>query len=276
MKNVLITGINGFIGKNLYKKINENYNVYGISRSNKSFIVNDLINLNFENLPNNIDSIIHLAQSINYSENNLEDLLRVNIISIKKLLNYGLKNKIKYFLNFSSGSVYEPYSGNLVESDQIICDSPYAISKQISEQLTNSYSKNFKTCNMRIFFPYGKNQINRLFPRIYKKILNNEMIEISENGSSSKLSPIFIEDLVDITEKFLKNKWQGTYNIASPHTYTIKDIAKIIAKHLNKDVKFTKKEGMKSLNMVPSLKKLKKKISSNKFKKIEDVINTIF
>ena len=45
-----------------------------------------------------------------------------------------------------------------------------------------------------------------------KKIFNNEMIEISENGSSSKLSPIFFKDLVDITEKFLKNKWQGNIN----------------------------------------------------------------
>ena len=239
MKSVLITGINGFIGKNLYKNIKEDYNVFGISRSNKSFIVNDLANLNSANLPTSIDSIIHLAQSVNYSENNLEDLFRVNIFSIKKLLNYGLKNNIKYFLNFSSGSVYEPYSRKLVESDHIICNSPYAISKQASELLTNSYSKHFKTCNMRIFFPYGKNQTNRLIPRIHKKILNNELIEISENGSSSRLSPIFIEDLVYVVEKFLKYKWQGTYNIASPHIYSIKGIAKIVAKHLNKEIKFT-------------------------------------
>ena len=66
MKNILITGVNGFVGQNCLEYFSQFANVFGIdiTGDKKSNIIID--ELNFENLKSfniNFDIIIHLAGS---------------------------------------------------------------------------------------------------------------------------------------------------------------------------------------------------------------------
>ena len=73
MKNLLITGSTGFIGKKLLKKLVKNYNVWCLVRDyqnsknkNVRYIEHNLsYDIPIINLPNNIDTVIHLIILIN-------------------------------------------------------------------------------------------------------------------------------------------------------------------------------------------------------------------
>ncbi len=111
-KNILITGVNGFIGSNFAKKNSKKYNLYGIVKDNKRKIkgVKYLKIKNFYKQTNNkIDYIIHLAQSKNYKEfpNKSKDIFNSNIKLTAEILEFARINRIKKFIYLSTGSVYE-------------------------------------------------------------------------------------------------------------------------------------------------------------------------
>tara|TARA_Y200000002_G_scaffold381085_1_gene394135 strand:- start:784 stop:1239 length:456 start_codon:yes stop_codon:yes gene_type:complete len=119
-KNILITGVAGFIGSKVAQKfINENYNVIGVddlSNGKKKnipkgikFIKADLSSKNiFSLLPKKCFKILHLAgqSSGEMSFDNPVSDLNKNTISTLNLIKYGIEKKVKLFLYASSMSVY--------------------------------------------------------------------------------------------------------------------------------------------------------------------------
>ena len=82
--NILVTGSNGFIGRNLirYLRLNTSHNVYEFSRSHTF--------LELERLLLTIDKVFHFAGSNNYKNNN--DLKKENILLTKRLCEILKKN----------------------------------------------------------------------------------------------------------------------------------------------------------------------------------------
>ena len=112
MKQVIITGVAGFIGSHIAKRfISEGIKVIGIddlSNGKKSNIPKeiDFIQLDLANpdeikkIPTGIEYILHLAgQSsgeISYHEPILD--LKKNTLSTLNLINYGINNNLKNYL----------------------------------------------------------------------------------------------------------------------------------------------------------------------------------
>ena len=105
MKNILITGSSGYIGKLLIKNLLSKSNkikIYALVRENVInnldnviYIKCDLSNISFSKiLPLNIDVVIHLAQSNNYRlfPEKADDIFNINISSTQKLLEWSRKN----------------------------------------------------------------------------------------------------------------------------------------------------------------------------------------
>ena len=275
MKKILITGSSGFIGKNLIDHFNGYFNLILTTRKKrKGLYFLDLRDaINKDTLPNKIDVIIHLAQSRLYSKNNLKDIFDVNVRAIDKLLNFAKQIKVKQFINLSSGSIYNPYNGKMLETDLINPDTYYEYSKYISELLVNEYSNIFTTCNLRVFFPYGRYQNKGFLVRIIKKIYKENYFNLTDDKNII-FSPIFVDDLTKIIENVVNKKWQGTFNISSPYKYSIVDVYKIVSDNLKKNIKI--EESTKSpIRIIPNINKLKNKLPNFKFLKLEETINHI-
>ena len=275
MKKILITGSSGFIGKNLINHFNSHFKLILTSRNkDKGLYFLDLRDaINKDTLPNNIDVIIHLAQSRLYSENNLKDIFEVNIRAIDKLLNFAKQIKVKQFINLSSGSIYNPYTGKMLETDIINPNTYYEYSKYISELLVNEYSNIFTTCNLRVFFPYGKYQNKGFLLRIIKKIYKENYFNLTDD-KNIVFSPIFVDDLTKIIENAVNKNWQGTFNISSPYKYSTAEVYKIISDNLNKKIKID--QSTKSpIRIIPNINKLKKKLPNFRFLKLEETIKFI-
>ena len=163
---ILITGVFGFIGQNLYHNLKHKYDVKGIGRDkkiskiekNNSLIVNkityqNLINLNFQP-----DVILHCAGSGSVSKSYEDKKIDFdkNVITTKILSRFvnGLKNKPLIIL-FSSAAVYGNHC--LKYKKKIIPISPYGKNKLQAENiLKNELAKrNFKLIILRFYSIYG-------------------------------------------------------------------------------------------------------------------------
>lgn len=275
MKKILITGSSGFIGTNLINHFKRNFNLILTSRNKKKnlYFLDLRRTINKQILPNEIDVIIHLAQSRLYSKNNLKDIFEVNVRGIDNLLNVAKQMKVKQFINLSSGSIYNPYTGKMLETDIINPNTYYEYSKYISELLVNEYSNIFTTCNLRVFFPYGKYQNKGFLLRIIKKIYKENYFNLTDD-KNIVFSPIFVDDLTKIIENAVNKNWQGTFNISSPYKYSTAEVYKIISDNLNKKIKID--QSTKSpIRIIPNINKLKKKLPNFRFLKLEETIKFI-
>lgn len=145
---ILITGVNGFIGSNIYNGLKDNHEILGISQSKKSnkcdnYICCDLTDK--ENLEKvikehkDIDVIVHCAALAHNKGNDLskERFMKVNYEVTKYLVDLSNEHlKLKHFIFLSTISVYgEKMDKDVyIESDECYPKSPYAVAKKKSEE----------------------------------------------------------------------------------------------------------------------------------------------
>ncbi len=170
-KVILITGISGFIGKALLKKLSElGYQVKGTLRSEHSHRVMSqfikqyhlanvsLYNLgelsnqtNWDKILDNIDVIVHCAARAHIlKETHPEPLIefrKSNYLATEHLIEQAIKKKVKRFIFISSigvlgnTSLLTPFSIKSIPNPQL----PYAQSKWEAEQVVNCLSAEIET-----------------------------------------------------------------------------------------------------------------------------------
>ncbi len=279
-KNILVTGINGFIGSHFAQKNFKKFNLYGIVRNDKKKIkgVKYLKIKNFYSKINKkIDFIIHLAQSKNYKKfpNRSKDIFNSNIKLTAEILEFARLNKIKKFIYLSTGNVYENTKKNTINEKTNIKLNKidfYSASKISSELLIKSYKNFFDIIILRIFFPFGINQNENMFiPNIIKKVKKNEKIIINNN---LKFNPIYIDDLIKYIEKSFTLNGLNCINLAGKENINIEKLIRIISKILNKKL-IVKKTSTKSDNFISQIKFAKKKLFTPKISVSEGILNIL-
>jgi UDP-glucose 4-epimerase len=287
---ILITGVNGLLGKELARllcKDNECF-IFGLSRSeaiieleNYHHIQFDLNNSNFINkLPNQLDVIIHLAQSEKFRDfpSSALEIFNINTISTLKLLDFGRTIGLKKFIYASSGGVYGNKDVGFSEDSPVISTGDlgfYLSSKLCSEILADNYSDFFNVIQLRFFFMYGENQNkNMLIPRLLNSIINKKSIQLTGKGGIT-INPIYVSDAAKTVEKVLKLDRSDKINIGGIENLSLKQIAEIISSKVNAQpiFEYIDKE---TKSLIGDIKKMKKELYTPKImfeKGIEKLIN---
>jgi len=248
VEKVLITGATGLIGNALLSMLEGEYECWVLGRSAVSsgeihFIDQDIGRpFDFEKLPEQMDYIIHLAQSDahNEPENNREKIFSVNVYGMLQLLEYGVKAKIKKFLFASSGGVYGRFNKLCSEEEPLTVDealSFYQNSKLGMEILAGNYRDYYDIVTFRFFFVYGTGQrADMLFPRLITNIREKGKVCIG-SIHDIRMTPIYKTDAAQCVYKALRDI-QGTQviNIAGAETVLLGDIVRTIAEKLGTDV----------------------------------------
>ena len=140
MKNIIITGGNGFLGRYIKAKlIKENFNVHNIGRSENSSIDLTTQSPILENTL--FEKVIHIAgkaHSFPKTQGEEEAFYQVNLKGTKNLLKAlnSLSIPPKSFIFISSVAVYGLIQGELVSEDAPTnANTPYGISKLKAEEL---------------------------------------------------------------------------------------------------------------------------------------------
>ena len=230
MKNVLVTGANGFIGKHLISKIldSKKYHVIKVDRNYGDICIEGT----WKKLPA-CEIVIHLAGKtfVPDSWKFPQKFIDTNVNSTIQALNYCKKNSSK--LIFLSSYLYgNPKKVPISENTIVDPTNPYTLSKKIAEDICKFYSEKFrvKTLILRPFNVYGKNQKEIfLIPSIIKQI--NLLKEINVKDLKPKRDFIYIKDLVEAIIKTLNlEKSFEIINIASGLSYSVEEVISFIQK----------------------------------------------
>ncbi|GIW22437.1 MAG: CDP-4-dehydro-6-deoxy-D-gulose 4-reductase [Candidatus Sericytochromatia bacterium] len=246
MKKLLLTGASGFIGKNLIKYL-DNYKVIAIVNKNKIEEKTNLYQIkldlnNFLLLENLIkeekpEILIHLAW-ITDNKTYLNSQGNLKWLSIsKKLIDLFIKNNGKKLL--VAGSCAEDYFKETLYS------------KTKANLKDYCFSKNIDITWLKIFFPFGPgDKKEKLIPSIINSGLKNKDFYLKE--PENIIDYIYIDDLVFIIYKVLKENKLGTVEIGTGKGYKLIDIANKIYNLIGSNAKINYNKRHKDRKIIVS------------------------
>ena len=228
-KTIFITGVAGFIGSNLAKRLlNEikDIKLIGLDSLNdyydvklKEYRLNDLKkfnnfifikgNLSDKDLINNIfkeykpNIVVNLAAQagIRYSIENPDAYIEANIIGFYNILEACRYNPVEHLVYASSSSVYGGNTKVPFSTDDKV-DNPvslYAATKKSNELMAYSYSKlyNIPSTGLRFFTVYGPaGRPDMAYFGFTNKLIKGEKIKIFNYGNC-KRDFTYIDDIVE-------------------------------------------------------------------------------
>ena len=234
-KKVLITGIDGFVGSNLAKKLTScGAKVNGIiQKPNKRSLLyiekidkkcklfkGDLVDQNFVKkiLKKNFEVIFHLAAQVEVgvANSNPFNTWESNIRGTYTLLNNLLGNKkIKSIIMASSDKSYGTYPKSLLPYKEHYTSRaifPYDVSKACADMISKSYSSElFKlpiiTTRFSNIFGPGQLHFSALIPDIMKSLILNKKFIPRGDGSDLR-DYVYINDIVDLYLLLSKNLYK--------------------------------------------------------------------
>lgn len=221
--NVLITGMNGFIGQHLSRLLVAKHKVFGLTRVSVPVGTLPAVNLVFADLSNptfvdiippNIDCVIHLAQSQQYRDfpDGANDMRRINIDATCRLLEWARKSHVKQFIFTSTANVYGKSTELLTESHATQPNSFYGASKLAAEHLVRQYQEFFQIDILRLFTVYGPGQKGMLIPNIIERMKSSNPVLLAE-GVGVFLTPIYVSDVAAIIEKLMETPSKSPFRL---------------------------------------------------------------
>jgi UDP-glucuronate 4-epimerase len=242
-KNILITGVAGFIGFHVAKKLlnDKNNNIIGIDSLNKYYspklkiarlnILKKKLNFSFKKInivhyqklqnlfkKNKFEKVINLAAQagVRYSLKKPRTYIRSNIIGFFNIIDLSKDYKIKHLIYASSSSVYGA-NKNLPFPENSPANHPiqlYAATKLSNESMAHAYSSLYKlpTSGIRFFSVYGPwGRPDQALFIFTKKILNNQKLKLFNYGNHTR-DFTYIDDLVEGIVKISKKVPQMSNN----------------------------------------------------------------
>lgn len=184
MKKILVTGANGFIGKNLIEALNREKDVvvYSFTRADSSSLLQAYLH--------EVDVIYHLA-GVN-RPTNIDEFEQQNVGLLNEIVNYLMKHGRKTDIIFSS-------------STQALLDNPYGKSKKKAEDLLLHYSQTtgasvhiYRLTN--VFGKWSKPNYNSVVATFCHNISRGMDITIAD--PSREIELVYIDDVIaDFLEK---------------------------------------------------------------------------
>jgi len=247
MLKVLVTGAGGFIGSHLIRSLllESSYFIYALVREKPSsfsendrlkFIYCDLSSADFaDSLPDNIDIVLHLAQSTNYRKfpEKSNDIFAINIQSTYKLLEWSRTSGVKRFLFASSGNVYR--ASNMPLSEDDICEPSefYGKTKYIGELLVSSYSAFYEISILRIFGVYGPGQSGMIVSNIIERVINRHDVTLAAN-IGLQFTPIYVDDCVTLIRLVIGHPdLKPIYNLSGNEQLDLRELAEKVGNLLS-------------------------------------------
>jgi GDP-4-dehydro-6-deoxy-D-mannose reductase len=242
MLSVLITGVNGFVGRHLARELSEHgYNVIGIGGQTTDkateeniddYRVLDLTDPQSAQSINfcSIDWVIHLAglAAVGPSFDKPMNYISTNMGIEINLFEAALAQKANpKFIVISSGSLYDPGATlPLTEHSVLLANSPYAVSKLGQEQLAAYYAtRGFECIIARPFNHIGPGQgLGFIVPDLTKQVIEAEkgtQKEVMVGNLDAERDYTDVRDIVNAYRLLLEKGHPGeTYNVCSgtPHS----------------------------------------------------------
>lgn len=281
MRNILITGSHGMVGRNLIEVLSKKKNYLLLPDRKELDLLNKQKIRNYikNKKPNIIIHCASLVGGILFNKQNQYKLLQENIELNLNLINAAYEAGIKKLINFSSSCVY-PNNNNIHKEKNVFdgnfekTNEGYAISKYVSMKLCE-YINRQKNFNYKTIIPcnlYGKwdlfdkkksHLISSAILKIHNAKINNlKVIKIWGTGKP-KREFLYCSDLTNFVKFAIKNysKIPEFINVGFNKDYSVEYYYNTICKIINYFPKFefdhSKPDGVYQKKMnISELKKI--------------------
>lgn len=208
MSLIVLTGASGYISQNLTQFFNKK------SKKNKT------ISLRFQNwhkmMPNETDTIIHLAAIKNSTFENAydEDYFRVNTELTSKLFRYFQNSNASTFIFLSTTELVDKNVNLITETSKVNLSDPFLKSKFEAEQfiMNQTLPEGKRAIILRLAPVYGRETISSL----YKTFSYCKKMPWFFGALQTKKSYCNIDNLIEIIQQIIDTPTfsSGIYNVA--------------------------------------------------------------
>lgn len=265
---IVVTGGAGFIGSAVIWRLNqmgeENIVIVDALRTKEKW--KNLCGLKFtdiyhktefynrvveENLPFDLDAIIHMGACSSTTETDADYLLSNNYRYTLELVKYALPRKAR-FIYASSAATYgdgsNGYNDDEAKLNELKPLNMYGYSKHMFDLWARRMGVLDKITGLKFFNVYGPNEYHKeemksVLCKAYEQIGNTGKLKLFKSykpefkDGEQKRDFIYIKDAVDIVMYFLGNKEKnGIFNVGTGNARTWNDLAASIFKAMNKPV----------------------------------------
>jgi len=239
---ILITGIYGFLGSNLAKKMAEKHAVIGLYNTEKEIEFDgNVICFNKLELIDSVPDVIimcHAAVSSGGTNIDKVKLFETNVDFTKQIVEKFPTIKSIYI---SSVSVYGNNQDIIDEKFVLNPETDYALSKLAGE---NEVNQNQNSIIIRLSSLYGNGmKENTLIPNYCNQALQNKSIQVWGNGSRFQ-NYIHVDDAISLIEKAVEYQSKINFPLlgVSSKEYSNDEVAKIISGLTNSVINFVKED----------------------------------
>jgi UDP-glucose 4-epimerase len=259
MKTALVTGAAGLLGRATATALAEaGVEVHALVRDKSQRFRDDIVfhevdlarQLDAASLPDQVDSIFHLAQAREFRDfpASASTVFSINVASTAFLLDYASRAAVSSFTYASSGGVYKVQPTAALDENSAL-QSPsdlgyYLATKLASESLVASYAAQFAVISLRYFFIYGAGQArSMLIPRLYDRVRNGEAIGL-QGHDGMRINPVHVSDAAAATIATADLTGRATVNVAGPETVSLRDIGELFGADCGREPVFEVADGV--------------------------------
>lgn len=240
---VVVTGSNGFIGRNVCKwlKANTDWSICGLGRRPQPVSqIDEYLQCNLDNeedvqhleheCMSDADAVIHLAADMRREPHNIEVVLS-NCVGTQRLLEACERADVRVFMQLSSLPVIgSPAQHPITEEHPLHPPTVYHATKIAEELLANyaDYARGIRTASFRICAPIGPGvKETTIFPTLARKAVAGEEIILYGRGTR-KQTYIHVDDIAQaLYRSIISEQARGVYNLASENLISNYDLARM-------------------------------------------------
>lgn len=249
-KKILITGGSGFIASHLASALKSEADVFlHIRPTSKSppLILSGVTNilsdsLNTEDigksLPSEIDTVFHLAGTTNPRD--ALGMANSNVVTTANVINLMADRGIPNLIFISTAAVWGgALNSRIDESTPEAPDTHYGYAKLAAESLiVDAVTRGVISAAtiLRCNGTYGFGSCQGVVANFYNRLRNCEAVSIDGDGLQLR-EPLYVSDLVDLMLcSSTRINGLQVYAVSGPQTLTVLDIARTIAKVINREL----------------------------------------
>jgi nucleoside-diphosphate-sugar epimerase len=274
MARILLTGATGFLGTRLAARLS-GHELWALTRRKPAeasggcrWLLQDLAADHWEvELPDRIDTVIHLAQSPNYRNfpEAAAEIFSVGAQATLRLADWAVRAGANRFILASTGGLYGSSDDPVSEDAQLVEERGplgfYFATKRTSELIATQYATRLSAFILRFFFIYGSGQPRQmLMPRLVDSVREERPINL-QGSDGIRINPIHVDDASRAVERCLELNRGETVNIAGPEAASLRYIAERIGSELGREPKFAVDPASKPRHLVADISRMRSLLS---------------
>ncbi|MCF8298091.1 MAG: NAD(P)-dependent oxidoreductase [Saprospiraceae bacterium] len=254
--SILILGGAGFLGKALAETLirSGGYTVYSGDKVKSAVqginnIEIDVLNeLSLHKALRDMKVVINCTGQITRP---IKNCLRLNSVGTANIAKAVTRYNI-HLIHISSVNVYGTTDDVTTENTEVNPETPYGVSKAISEIIVSNGIAKEKWSVLRLCNLYGEEQTKGLLSYLIRSFNGDQSLNLHEDGYKCRY-PIHYKDASEIIYRFLdQGPFAGIYNIKGPDMYSTRDLISMCTQITGKTLKtcFEEKESYENVRQL--------------------------